>query len=191
MIGSSEAYKGKVCLLGDPAVGKTSLVRKFVLDQYSDDYIPTVGAKITKKDVAVTTDAMKAEVSLMIWDINGQWDMFKENLGQIERFKPPQRYYSLTNGALLVCDVTQKETFAHLSRWYESLVTEIGVKVPAVLICNKSDLKGSAAVTDADITGLSHDMGFPFFYTSAKTGENVEAAFLTLSRMLLKVMMGP
>lgn len=188
---ASEAYNAKVCLLGDPAVGKTSLVRRFVLDQYSDEYLPTIGAKITKKYVAVSTDARTAEVSLMIWDINGQGDLSKDNMDQIEKFKPPSRYYSLTNGAIIVCDITKKETFAHMSMWYESLVTEIGFKVPSVLICNKSDLKGSAAVTDADLSDFSREMGFPFYYTSAKTGENVESVFLKLGEMLFKEMSRP
>ena len=60
-----------------------------------------------------------------------------------------------------------------------------------MLLCNKSDLKESATVTEAEISNMRCELGFPFLYTSAKTGENVEHAFLTLSRMLLKVMMAP
>lgn len=179
-------YKAKVCLLGDQTVGKTSLIRKFVLDQFSDDYIPTIGTKVTKRDVAFEKDGAKTNVSLMVWDINGQWDMFKESVSEFKNFKPPTRFFSNSNGVFIVCDLTRRETFAHINFWYDNIVKEIGYKLPTVLLGNKCDLKDKVAVTYESIMAINRDYNFPFFYTSARTGENVEQAFQTLADLILK-----
>lgn len=178
-------YKAKVCLLGDQTVGKTSLIRKFVLDQFSDDYIPTIGTKVTKRDVKLERNGEKLNISLMVWDINGQWDMFKESVAEFKNFKPPTRFFSNSNGVFIVCDLTRRETFTHIHFWYDNIVKELGYKIPTVLLGNKHDMTEKVALTQEDITVMNKDFNFPFFYTSARTGENVEKAFQTLADQIL------
>ena len=87
-MGERIRVKGKVCLLGDIAVGKTSLIRRFVLDQFDDKYISTVGTKVTKKkmDFEFPEANCSVEVTLLIWDIMGQaLDVLKSTLSQYER----------------------------------------------------------------------------------------------------------
>ena len=178
-------YKGKVCLLGDQTVGKTSLIRKFVLDQFSDDYIPTIGTKVTKRDVYLEKGGGKLNISLMVWDINGQWDMFKESVAEFKNFKPPTRFFSNSNGVFIVCDLTRRETFTHIHFWYDNIVKELGYKIPTVLLGNKHDITDKVVLTQEEIQVMNKDFNFPFYYTSARTGENVEKAFQTLAELIL------
>jgi small GTP-binding protein len=178
-------YKSKVCLLGDQTVGKTSLIRKFVLDQFSDDYIPTIGTKVTKRDVSLEKGGEKLNISLMVWDINGQWDMFKESVAEFKNFKPPTRFFSNSNGVFIVCDLTRRETFTHIHFWYDNIVKELGYKIPTVLLGNKHDITDKVVLTQEEIQAMNKDFNFPFYYTSARTGENVEKAFQTLAELIL------
>lgn len=163
----------KVCLVGDPAVGKTSLVRRFVLDQYDDSYIMTLGAKVMKKEVSLTHDDRDFIVTLMIWDVMGQ-----------KHFKIIESVaFEHVAGALVVCDLTKKETLENVPYWIEAL-TNISGQIPIILLANKSDLE--AAYTEEDIRGVAAKYDNTFFYTSAKTGENVEAAFAKLADFCLK-----
>jgi small GTP-binding protein len=180
-----QRYKAKVCLLGDPMVGKTSLIRKFVLDQFSDEYLSTLGAKVTKREMNLNIGGIQHNMSLMIWDIVGQADKFKDSLSDFKSFRPPSRFYSNTNGVLIVCDLTRRETFDRIKFWYDNIRTEMGYNIPTVLLGNKFDLKNDVKITYDEIMKVNRDFGFPFFYTSAKTGENVEMAFIKLSELLI------
>lgn len=158
----------KVCLLGDGGVGKTSLVRRYVLDVFSDEYIKTFGTKVSKK----TLDLGEVELTLMIWDILGQ-----------KTSSLHDAYYKGANGALLVCDLTREDTVKSLLRWKDDLSGVTGEK-PIVLVANKSDLEWG--VTDEILDELAKSLGKEFTITSAKTGEGVEEAFLTLGRMMME-----
>ena len=106
----------KVCLLGDPAVGKTSLIRKFIFNEFSEIYVSTIGTEVTKKDLGLDYEGnshgqKRYEMSIAIWDIIGQ----KEYRSLISRF------YKNASGALVVCDLTREETFQNLRNWISSL----------------------------------------------------------------------
>ena len=86
----------KICIVGDPAVGKTSLIRRFVFDKYDDKYISTLGTKISKKDVLYNDK--KIEMTMMIWDVIGQ-----------QSFKSIHKSaFKGAKGAFIVCDLTRK-----------------------------------------------------------------------------------
>ena len=158
----------KVCLIGDGAVGKTSLVRRFVLDVFGDDYISTFGAKVSKK-VLTFGDV---ELTMMIWDI----------LGQRSGASLHSAYFSGANGAFVVCDGTRPETLDGLNSWYQEF-SRVAGKVPVIPLVNKCDLPQN--VTGELLASASIVVGQDLRRTSAKTGEGVEEAFLQLGRLIV------
>lgn len=160
----------KICLLGDGAVGKTSLIRKYVYDAFDDKYLATIGAKVTKKVVHVEDkDGNEVKLAMMIHDI----------VGQVEFEKIHKQYYRGTEAAFLVCDLTRKDTLEHMGWWLESLSEVVG-RVPIMLLGNKLDLEDQYEVDFSDVAALAKEFGCPYFLTSARTGENVEKAFVNL-----------
>ena len=169
------SYTRKVCLVGDPAVGKTSLVRRFVIDKYDDSYIMTLGAKVMKKNVIVDSGGQKSDVTLMIWDVMGQ-KHFK--IIESVAFKHIQ-------AAFIVCDLTRRSTLDNIHYWVEALQGVSG-KVPLIILVNKIDIANQAEITEQDVQKAAADFNAQYFMTSAKTGDNVEKAFSALARMTLK-----
>lgn len=164
--------KLKICLVGDVGVGKTSLIRRYVLDMFDDKYIATIGTKVTKKDVQVDNpETGKPEiVTLLIWDIMGQ-PSFREVLREA--------YFYGAQGSIAVCDVTSKESLNELRYWMKAMTATTG-KIPVVFLGNKSDLKEESRVTIDDLENFAKKHDAPSMLTSAKTGHNVEQAFVTL-----------
>jgi len=165
----------KICLLGDPAVGKTSLIHRYVYDVFDDKYLSTIGAKITKKThlVEVQESGMNVELTLLVWDIAGQ-KMF----GNVH-----QTYYKGAEGALVVADITRRETFDNIVNWISELF-KVARSVPVLILANKYDLKEQAAITDQEIEEIVGRLGASYLFTSAKTGTNVENAFKSISEFL-------
>lgn len=159
----------KICLLGAFGVGKTSLVSQFVFSRFSEKYLSTVGVKIDRKDVTVNDQAMR----LMLWDIHGQ-DEFQE---------VRQSYLRGMAGFLLVVDGTRPETLSTARELHKLAADAVG-QVPFVLLVNKSDLS-SHWLVDSDRLAQLVDPSWDVMLTSAKTGENVEAAFLLLASKLI------
>jgi small GTP-binding protein len=159
----------KICMCGDPSVGKTSLVRKFVTGKYDEDYVSTLGTVVKKKSVySKETDTM---VNLMIWDISGQ--------SKFKRIHASA--FADSTGTLAVCDLTRPETAQHLQDWLTSVTDFAKREVPVMILTNKSDLEGQ----NEDDAILAEDaakaFGHPIFKTSAKTGVNVDEAFTALA----------
>ena len=173
-----ERYSKKVCLLGDEGVGKTSLIRRFVDNTFDDSYIKTIGTKISKKETVVQgRDGQPVQLNFMIWDI----------LGHKSSKRVPPTYYAGVEGILAVFDLTRPETFKDLDVWVSSVVVEKNYEPSVVLLGNKSDLKDQVRVLEEDIKAAAGKLGAAHFLTSAKTGENVEAAFHHLGKeMVLK-----
>ncbi len=123
--------KMKVCLLGDGAVGKTSLIRRFVDNMFNEDYLLTIGTRTSKKKVIIKKPELDKEfhITFIVWDIMGQIS-FRKLLHPT--------YLKGAKGALLVCDLTRKETLEHLDDWIDSLYVE-GRVMPSIFIANKSD----------------------------------------------------
>ena len=176
----SETHRvmAKVVLVGDKAVGKTSLIRRYVLDEFDDRYLTTLGAKVTKKvePVRVPEKGLDASVEMNVWDIMGQ-------VGFRELLK--EAYFHGARGVLAVVDLTRKSSFEGIAAWIKA-VNDVTGTIPAVLLGNKKDLTAQAAVTPAQIAATGSALGCPTFLTSAKTGENVEAAFRSLANQIVR-----
>jgi small GTP-binding protein len=166
----------KICMVGAFGVGKTSLVARFVSSVFSDKYLSTVGVKVDKK--TLTVDGK--EVLLMLWDVAGEDDSTRVNMSYIKG----------AAGYLLVIDRTRKATLTTARELKARVDKEApmmgggGGSVPFVAVLNKSDLTEKLEITDADITALGGE-GWTVLASSAKSGENVEAAFAALARKVL------
>ena len=181
--------KSKVILLGDGAVGKTSLIRRYVLDQFRDEYIQTIGTKVTKKEIKVTAaNHQIIDTTMMIWDIMGQRDYYKEHILQFNKYRPQTKYYLGSRGAMIICDVTRKTTLQNLPLWVNSIFEEVG-PVPLVFLANKSDLTDQHQYTVEDLASFARQHNSPTFLTSAKTGENVDIAFYKLGESMVNAIL--
>ncbi len=176
-------WKVKVCLMGDEAVGKTSLIRRFVLDQFDDRYVVTIGAKVVSKEFNFSPPGggEELEVSMLIWDIMGAKG-FRELL--------QEAYFRNAKGILAVCDLTRPETLKNLRDWISSVNTVAG-PVPCLVLANKVDLKGNLAIPDAKLQDACRRLNTSYLKTSARTGEGVEAAFNALLRSIYERTMEP
>ncbi len=169
----------KICLAGDGAVGKTSLIKRFVSNTFDDRYIVTLGAKVSSKAFTVEDPiqpGMVREVNATIWDIMG-------NVGFREVLK--DAYFYQVQGALLVCDGTRPETFYSLPAWFNAVRSVAGA-VPAVVLVNKSDLVDQVRVRPKDLEELCAPRGWRWLPTSARTGQNVEQAFVLVAKLYLQ-----
>lgn len=163
----------KMCVLGEAAAGKTSLIRRFVVDKFDDKYIVTIGTKTSKKILTIRGEDANVSLKLMIWDI----------LGQSHFQKLKESAFKGSNGAFIVLDLTRRETLESFNQWLGSLY-KIVPDIPVVLLANKNDLEGKFG--REEIEEVVSAYGFPFFFTSAKTGENVNNAFYTLGKMMIE-----
>ncbi|UCG68063.1 MAG: GTP-binding protein [Thermoplasmata archaeon] len=171
--------KLKLCLVGESAVGKTCLIRRFVFDQFDDKYIGTLGTKITKKPIRIKNHKSEEEkdVNLMIWDIMGQQG-FRQLL--------QEAYFFGAQGIIGVCDVTRKNTLSELENWMDA-VHSVTREIPIVFLGNKSDLEDDREVDIEDIKDFATRYEKTEIYlSSAKTGHNVELAFKTLGEKILE-----
>jgi len=162
-------YIIKLCLLGDGAVGKTSLVRRYVFDVFDDKYLVSFGTKVSKKTMSIEG----SEIDLMIWDI----------LGQKSHAALHEAYYRGAAGAFAVCDYTRPDTLKNLKSWLGSFRSIVG-EMPVIILGNKSDLEKRFTFQELEAYGQS--VGCLVLETSAKTGQNVELAFEQMGKKLLE-----
>jgi small GTP-binding protein len=158
----------KICLLGAPAVGKTSLARRFVFSTFSDKYHSTIGVKIDKKSIVV--DDM--DVNLIIWDVQGE-DRYQKVLGA---------YLKGSAACILVVDVMRPETAEIAMSLMDQIVTKNG-PIPYCLMLNKCDLGPSTEMRS--LLSPLIDNAVDTIDTSAKTGDGVDDAFLALACALM------
>jgi small GTP-binding protein len=157
----------KVCVLGDFAVGKTSLIRRFVEGVFDDKYLTTVGVVVSRKVVALPDCALH----LLIWDLAGGRDYSQTT------------YLLGVAGVLLVCDLTRAETLTAYSN-YADQVRRVNSQAPLLLLANKADLHEQRAIGDELLDACSRELGASLLLTSAKTADNVDAAFSHLAKLL-------
>jgi|Deesub1362A_J573_1020465.scaffolds.fasta_scaffold00835_16 Ras-related protein Rab-6A len=167
-------YKFKVNIVGDEGVGKTSLISRFVYDVFSDKYIQTIGTNVHKKEVRVGA----RRVTLMLWDIMGSHE-FREVLSQ--------SYFYGASALICVADWTRQQTLESVPEWVRVAEEVVKVRLPKVLLVNKADLRDERAYTAREVAEVAKEIGARYYYfTSAKTGESVEAAFGKMATMLTK-----
>jgi len=164
-------YQKKICLLGDPAVGKTSLIRRFVEDTFDEDYVSTIGTNVLSKLVNLyfPETGETTSIKLLIWDIAGQ-----KSISDIHA-----SYFHGAEGALIVCDITRKGTLEHLPDWiyqYRKITNNSGF----VILANKSDLNYDRKIDLNEPKRIAESYNAHYFLTSAKTGDGVENSFHTL-----------
>jgi len=174
-----ERIKTKVCLIGEAAVGKTSLVRRYVQDEFDDRYITTLGAKVSKREEMFESPdrSVSYRMDMTVWDIMGEKG-FRELL--------KEAFFHGAKGILAVADLTRYSTLKELDDWVQSVFNVVG-EVPVVYAINKIDLKDEVMILygNKEVEQSARAFEAPYYYTSAKTGENVEAVFRQLGASVL------
>ncbi|MEE9237543.1 MAG: Rab family GTPase [Thermoplasmata archaeon] len=172
--------KSKVCLVGEAAVGKTSLIRRFIQDVFDDKYITTLGAKVSKKEflVEVPERDLSINMDMVIWDIMGE-----KGIRDLLR----EAFFQGAQGILAVCDLTRYSTLRELDDWIQSVYNVAG-DVATMYVINKVDLKDEIMLLfgEKEIEMAAQAFDASYFYTSAKTGENVQLAFQTLADEIVR-----
>ena len=161
----------KLIVIGDSAVGKTAVIQKYVNNQFNETMISTTGVDFNNKDLII--DGQK--VKIQIWDTAGQ-----------EKYRAlTSQYYRRAHGIILFYSVTDKTSFQHLQNWLDSIESNTMTKIPVILLANKCDLAEVVPREQAEEFARSKNLSI--FFTSAKTGENLDAAFQTIAEMSIHV----
>ena len=165
----------KVIVIGPGAVGKSSIIRRYIEDKFTLHYKFTIGVDFSTKTIDYEP-GKKAKVT--IWDIGGQ-----------DRFKSLRRnFYEGTHGALVVFDLSRAQTFPNMKKWVADMNQMLEKKTPTIILGNKSDLISEIgeAIDQDEIKKLTQKIGSVYLKTSAKSGENVEKAFVRLTKMIVE-----
>ncbi|MDH3273673.1 MAG: GTP-binding protein [Gammaproteobacteria bacterium] len=161
----------KICVVGDFAVGKTSVIERFVSNQFSEKYLTTVGVKIDTKEISLAERGIS--VKLIIWDVAGA-----EEFGAKEF-----AYLRGATGFIFVVDGTREQTLISAQNLRNQIREKYGV-LPAVLLLNKCDLSGMWRIDNEKIEPLRADFD-EVYRTSAKTGVDVEVALSMLANLIV------
>ena len=181
----------KIVLVGDGSVGKTSLRSRFMGQFMDNNYIQTIGSDLSVKTIKFNINGTLTSVQYQIWDLAGQ-----EHFSSVRPI-----YYKGASGVILVYDVTNRTSFENVIHWLEEVKAKSDkTSLPLVILGNKIDLRNEVNTSISTSEGLllakriiplyygNSDIvtTIPYFETSAKTGENVEPAFLKLADMVFQ-----
>ncbi|MBD3211900.1 MAG: GTP-binding protein [Candidatus Lokiarchaeota archaeon] len=169
-ISKKSQYKFKITLFGSEAVGKTSLLLRYIKNSFTPDLKKTIGSNFLIKDLSIG----ETSIRLLIWDIAGQTAFQK--LRSI--------YFKGSNGALGVYDVTEPQTLLKIPGWVSSIKKSVKKNIPMILLGNKIDLERK--VDPSEAKDLAERLKCEYMETSAKTGEKVDEAFGRIARACLK-----
>jgi len=162
----------KLVLIGDSGVGKSCLLLRFADDNFTDSYISTIGVDFRFRTITIGEHTVK----LQIWDTAGQ-----------ERFRTiTSAYYRGADGIIMVYDVTSSESFDHVEEWLSEVDRYANENTSKLLVGNKADLLDDKQVPEEVAQSFADKLNIAFLETSAKTATNVDAAFLTMAKELIK-----
>ncbi len=164
----------KICILGDFSVGKTSLVRRYIFDEFTDNYVATVGVKIYRHQSEIKIDNESAKVDQSIWDIEGSH--FGEQL--------VKSYMTGAAGAMIVGDLTRDNTIASMTSHAEKFLEALPGR-PVVFALNKADLIPADEQNDG--SELVREFGGGVIKTSALTGDDVTAVFHAMFQRIFEI----
>lgn len=177
MDAASKTYKFKICLVGEEAVGKTSLIHRFVSGAFDESYIRTLGAVVSKKSVNLgSVEDRPVQVDMMILDIMGKRTF-------LQLFK--EAYFHGAKGILAVFDVSRKASLRDLTKWIDGVRDSVG-PIPVYVLGNKVDLRERRETSEEEASEVMRPYECPILYTSAKTGQNVEQAFQGLAKTIVE-----
>eukprot|EP00189_Rhodosorus_marinus_P004908 CAMPEP_0113958318 /NCGR_PEP_ID=MMETSP0011_2-20120614/3324_1 /TAXON_ID=101924 /ORGANISM="Rhodosorus marinus" /LENGTH=218 /DNA_ID=CAMNT_0000969109 /DNA_START=111 /DNA_END=764 /DNA_ORIENTATION=+ /assembly_acc=CAM_ASM_000156 len=160
-------YLFKLLLIGDSGVGKSCLLLRFAEDTYTESYISTIGVDFKIRTIELDGKIIK----LQIWDTAGQ-----------ERFRTiTSSYYRGAHGIIIVYDLTDQESFNNVKSWLQEIDRFASEHVKKLLVGNKNDVPGKRQVDESVARSFAEELDIKFLETSAKTSENVEAAFLKMA----------
>lgn len=176
--------RSKIITIGDGAVGKTSIVRRYLGWGFEQRYLPTIGADFYTDEREYDLKEARLTVDWTVWDISGQPE-FKEIR---------DKYYLGAGGSLVVFDITRKRTAENTKKWISEFFKKVNRNKPCVLIGNKIDLReqGLEEVPTekgkqlAEELSLKYGLEIPYLETSAKTKKNLEKAFQNLAVKIAK-----
>ncbi|KAL7088535.1 hypothetical protein ACP275_13G132700 [Erythranthe tilingii] len=170
----TEDYLFKIVLIGDSAVGKSNLLARFARDEFYPNSKSTIGVEFQTQKIEINGKEIKAQ----IWDTAGQ-----------ERFRAvTSAYYRGAVGALLVYDISRRQTFESIGRWLNELHTHSDMNVVTILVGNKSDLRDAREVRVSEGKALAEAQGLFFIETSALDSSNVGVAFQTVVREIFNIL---
>ena len=162
-------FTSKLILTGNYGVGKSSLIKRFVENMFTESYIATIGVEISKKAVVMNEDTT---IDFVLWDIGGQ----------ISTMAPYRhRFYEGASAAFIVIDRTRPNNLESVKTWYKEIRESVSHVIPVVIVGNKSDLQNELVITEEEIKVVARELGFHYILTSARTGENVNEAFLYIA----------
>jgi small GTP-binding protein len=164
-------YTFKIVLVGEPGVGKTSIIRRYIHGVFEESYRAGVGTRIFSKELVVDNK----RVTLSIFEIGGQEKFrFGENV-----------LYKGSDGVIIVFDITNGNSFQVLDDWYSQVESNLGEDVPLFLVGNKYDLSVSRKVQRQEALSYASSRGADYLESSAKTGKNVIKLFYDLTQKIL------
>lgn len=162
----------KLVIIGDPMVGKTSLITRFITKTFDHEYLQTIGTQLNCSEIVVG-DVL---IRLIIWDLAGQ-----------PRFESVRKLYFLGSDAVIVTfDLTRRETFDNIEGWLQAFRQAVPDEVPSVLVGNKVDLASKRMISRAEAYQRHINLEFDnYFESSARSGENVAELFDQTTRLLI------
>ena len=163
--------KIKIMLIGDSSVGKTSLLKKYCQNEFSESYISTIGIDFQIKFL----DINNKKIKLQIWDTAGQ-----------ERYRVlAKNYFNSSDGFIIVYDITNRLSFDNVNNWVEQIKQLAPSHIKNVIFGNKTDLSSERVIKTNEWKELADKFKFKFFETSAKTGHNLNEGYEYLVKEIL------
>jgi len=170
--GNNTEYIFKYIIIGDSAVGKSSIMRQFVNNEFEDSRTSTVGVEFGTKQITIGDNVAVVQ----LWDTAGQ-----------ERFRSVTRqYYRGSACALLIFDISRRNTFASLTNWLSDAKNYTNPHTQFVLVGNKADLKDQRHVSHEEAQKFAQDNKIPYIETSAKTRDNIEEVFTMTAKKIFQ-----